>query len=84
MISVETRQLTKKYKEKTAVDKLDLTVGEGEFFALLGVNGAGKTTTVRMLSCLSKPTSGECFIMGHSCSAEQAEVKRIAALSPKS
>lgn len=83
MISVETRQLTKKYKEKTAVDKLDLTVGEGEFFALLGVNGAGKTTTVRMLSCLSKPTSGECFIMGHSCSAEQAEVKRIAAISPQ-
>ncbi|MGN1422732.1 MAG: ABC transporter ATP-binding protein [Oscillospiraceae bacterium] len=83
MISVETRQLTKKYKDKTAVDKLDLTVGEGEFFALLGVNGAGKTTTVRMLSCLSKPTSGECFIMGHSCAAESAEVKQIAAISPQ-
>lgn len=83
MTAAEAKQLTKKYNEKTAVDHLDLSVNEGEFFALLGVNGAGKTTTVRMLSCLSKPTSGECFIMGHSCKTESAQVKRLAAVSPQ-
>ena len=62
MNAIETKTLTKSYKSKTAVSELSLTVGEGELFGLLGVNGAGKTTTIRMLSCLSKPTSGECYV----------------------
>lgn len=83
MTAAETRSLTKKYKNKTAVNGLDLAVNDGEFFALLGVNGAGKTTAVRMLTCLSEPTSGECFIMGHSCKSDSAAVKRLAAVSPQ-
>ena len=83
MEMIETRNLTRKYGEKTAVNNLSLTVGEGELFALLGVNGAGKTTTIRMLSCLSKPTSGEAFVDGHSCSAESREVKQVIGLSPQ-
>ncbi len=83
MYAVETRALTKRYKNKTAVDSLDLKAEKGELFALLGVNGAGKTTTVRMLTCLSEPTSGECFICGHSCRNEQNEVKRLAGISPQ-
>lgn len=59
MIAIQTTNLTKKYKEKTAVDKLNLSIKQGELFSLLGVNGAGKTTTIKMLSCLSKPTSGD-------------------------
>lgn len=62
--AIETRKLTKKFGERIAVDNLDLTVGAGEVFALLGMNGAGKTTTVRMLCGLVKPDGGEAFIFG--------------------
>ena len=83
MNAVEIRNLTKKYKQKTAVDGISLTVAEGEMLALLGVNGAGKTTTVRMLSCLSEPTSGEAFICGHNCMTEKAAVKAVIGISPQ-
>ena len=56
MEAIKTVGLTKKYKNLTAVDGLDLSVERGELFSLLGVNGAGKTTTIKMLSCLTKPT----------------------------
>lgn len=55
MIAIQTFNLTKKYKEKIAVNALNLSVEQGELFALLGVNGAGKTTTIKMLSCLTTP-----------------------------
>ncbi|MBR4067385.1 MAG: ABC transporter ATP-binding protein [Clostridia bacterium] len=83
MNAIETRGLTKRFGKKTAVDHIDLTVGEGELFALLGVNGAGKTTTIRMLSCLSAPTEGECAVCGFDCSREQAQVKARIGLSPQ-
>ncbi len=83
MTAVQTKSLTKKYKEKTAVDALDLTVEEGELFALLGVNGAGKTTTIRMLTCLSKPTAGEAYICGHNTLTESTAVKALVGISPQ-
>ena len=83
MNAIETGKPTKRYKTKTAVSELDLTVKEGELFALLGVNGAGKTTTVRMLSCLSEPTSGECFVCEKSCIKEPQAVKEIIDISPQ-
>lgn len=83
MFAVETRGLIKKYKTKTAVSGLDLAVNEGEIYALLGVNGAGKTTTIRMLTCLSKPTAGECFVCGKNCVAEMSEVKSLTGISPQ-
>ena len=83
MSMIETKDLTRRYGEKTAVDRLSLTVEEGELFALLGVNGAGKTTTIRMLSCLSKPSSGEAFVDGYSCTAESKAVKQVIGLSPQ-
>lgn len=83
MIAVEAKGLTKRYKSKTAVDSLDLAVEDGELFALLGVNGAGKTTTLRMLSCLSAPTSGEAFICGKSCMTESTAVKGLIGISPQ-
>ena len=58
--AIETVKLTKRYQDKIAVDALNLTIGQGELFALLGVNGAGKTTTIKMLSCLLRPSSGVC------------------------
>ena len=75
--------LTKKYKDVTAVDGLDLSVRQGELFALLGVNGAGKTTTIKMLSCLSRPTSGEAYLGGKSIVSQPNEVKRIIGVSPQ-
>lgn len=83
MNAIEARKLTKKFGPKTAVDHVDLTVKEGELFALLGVNGAGKTTAIRMLSCLSAPTEGECFICGNSCLTEKAAVKSVIGISPQ-
>ena len=83
MIAVEAKELVKKYKNKTAVNSVSFTVEKGELFALLGVNGAGKTTTIRMLSCLSAPTSGEAFINGHSCKTESVTVKSKIGVSPQ-
>ena len=83
MYAIDTKGLTKVFGRKVAVDHIDLTVGEGELFALLGVNGAGKTTTIRMLSGLSAPTEGSCRVCGHDCAAEKAQVKSIIGLSPQ-
>ena len=83
MYAIQTENLTKKYKEITAVDGLCLQVAQGELFSLLGVNGAGKTTTIKMLSCLTQPTSGDAFILGKSICTDTAAVKSMIAVSPQ-
>lgn len=83
MNSVIINGLTKKYKDITAVDDLSLEIKQGELFSLLGVNGAGKTTTIKMLSCLTAPTSGDALLMGKSISKEPGEVKSLIAVSPQ-
>lgn len=83
MDAIKTDKLTKKYKDLTAVDSLDLCVEQGELFSLLGVNGAGKTTTVKMLSCLSRPTSGEAYLNGKSIVSDSSAVKSIIGVSPQ-
>lgn len=83
MDAIKTDKLTKKYKDLTAVDSLDLCVEQGELFSLLGVNGAGKTTTVKMLSCLSRPTSGEAYLNGKSIISDSSAVKSIIGVSPQ-
>ena len=83
MEAIRAVQLTKKYKDTTAVDRLDLQVLQGELLSLLGVNGAGKTTTVKMLSCLTQPTSGDAFLLGKSICKEAAAVKTLIAVSPQ-
>ena len=79
--AIRMTELTKKYGEKTAVDHLSLTVNEGEMFSLLGVNGAGKTTTIRMLSCLSAPTSGSAEIFGYDVVKDSDTVKSLVGIS---
>jgi len=59
---IETKNLTKKYNDLSAVDNLNLQIEEGEIFGLLGPNGAGKTTTLLMLTTLNPPTSGTAII----------------------
>ena len=83
MEAIKIEGLTKKYKEVVAVDNLSLTVYEGEIFSLLGVNGAGKTTTIKMLSCLTKPTDGDAFLLGSSILTESNAVKAKIAVSPQ-
>ena len=83
MTAIKTVGLTKKYKDLTAVDSLDLDIEQGEVFALLGVNGAGKTTTVKMLCCLTKPTFGDAFVFGNSVVKESAKVKARIGVSPQ-
>lgn len=83
MDAIRTAGLSKKYKDTTAVDGLDLTVFQGELFSLLGVNGAGKTTTIKMLSCLTRPTGGDAFLGGASIVSEPAKVKRLIGVSPQ-
>jgi ABC-2 type transport system ATP-binding protein len=83
MEAIKTLELTKRYKDLTAVDGLNLTVEQGELFALLGVNGAGKTTTIKMLSCLTRPDSGDAFLNGHSIISDTAQVKAIIGVSPQ-
>ena len=83
MYSIETLSLTKKYKDVTAVDGLDLKVRSGEIFSLLGVNGAGKTTAIRMLSCLTEPTSGTATVGGADLLRESERIKRMIGISPQ-
>ncbi len=83
MYAIETKNLTKKYKDLIAVDNLNLSIKEGELFSLLGLNGAGKTTTIKMLSCLIKPTSGDALIFDKSISNEFAKIKPLIAVSPQ-
>lgn len=83
MNAISTENLTKKYKDVIAVDNLCLTVESGELFSLLGVNGAGKTTTIKMLSCLTQPTSGDAFLNGKSILKDTSDVKSIIAVSPQ-
>ena len=83
MQAIKTTELVKRYKNITAVDKLDLEISEGELFSLLGVNGAGKTTTIKMLSCLTKPTQGDAFIGGYSITNQSEKVKQLIAVSPQ-
>ena len=83
MDAIRTENLTKKYKNLTAVDSLKLSVKQGELFSLLGVNGAGKTTAIKMLSCLTKPSGGDAFLLGKSIISDSAEVKSVIGVSPQ-
>ena len=83
MEAIKIFELTKKYKDLTAVDRLNLTIESGELFSLLGVNGAGKTTTIKMLSCLTTPTSGDAALFSKGIVKESAAVKEIIAVSPQ-
>lgn len=83
MEAIKAEGLTKKYKDITAVDNLDLKILQGELFSLLGVNGAGKTTTIKMLSCLTKPTNGDAKLLENSIITNESNVKKIIGVSPQ-
>jgi ABC-2 type transport system ATP-binding protein len=80
---IETKDLVKTYGKFVAVDKLNLSVNEGEVFGFLGPNGAGKTTTLLMLLGLTEPTSGVARICGFDSTREPIEVKRMTGYLPE-
>ena len=83
MYAIKTENLTKKYKDKTAVNGINLKINQGELFALLGTNGAGKTTTIKMLSTLILPTDGSIEINGMDMEADRQKIKEILNVSPQ-
>jgi ABC-2 type transport system ATP-binding protein len=80
---VETRDLSKRYREKLAVNSLTLTVQEGEIFGFLGPNGAGKTTTILMLLGLTEPSSGHVAVCGFDPTHKSLEVKKRVGYLPE-
>ena len=80
---IKINNLTKKYKEKVAVDNLNLEIETGELFSLLGTNGAGKTTTIKMLSTLILPTSGKAAIDNLDLVENSSEIRKIINISPQ-
>jgi len=81
---VVVRDLTRKFGDFTAVDRVTFTVEEGAIFGFLGPNGAGKTTTIKMLSGLLRPTSGEAQVAGLDVMVDPARVReRIGYMSQK-
>ena len=83
MLAIEANNLTKKFKDKTAVNSINLKINKGELFALLGTNGAGKTTTIKMLSTLILQTSGDIKIEGLDIIKDRQKIKEILNVSPQ-
>ena len=83
MYAIETKKLTKKFKDKIAVNNIDLKIQKGELFALLGTNGAGKTTTIKMLSTLIEPSSGDIKINDLDIIKDRQKIREILNVSPQ-
>ena len=82
--AIEITNLTKKFSDLTAVNSLNLTIEEGEIFALVGPDGAGKTTTMRMLSAIMDPTEGNATVAGYDIKTEGEKIREnIAYMSQK-
>lgn len=81
--AIETTNLTKVYKDFTAVNSLNLKIPDKTIFGMLGPNGAGKTTTIKMLTCLIQPTSGEATVGGYDVKKNPDEVRRLLGMVPQ-
>ena len=81
--AIETFDLTKRFNEHTAVDRLNLRVEEGTIHSLLGPNGAGKTTVLNMLSGILKPTGGSAKILGYDVEKEPEKAKSLVGYLPE-
>jgi len=82
-IVVETRDLTKRFKDVNAVNSLSMSVRKGEIYGFLGPNGAGKSTTIKMIMGLFEPTSGEAFVNGKPVSAGGEDLRRDIGFLPE-
>jgi ABC-2 type transport system ATP-binding protein len=80
---IEAQSLVKHYGEIYAVNGVSFEVREGETFGFLGPNGAGKTTTIRMLTGLSKPSSGKARVLGYAIEKEAIRAKKLMGVVPE-
>ena len=80
---LETHELTRRFGDLVAVDRVTLTVETGEVFGLLGRNGAGKSTLIKMLTTLLPPSSGAAEVGGYDLRREPARVRRIIGYVPQ-
>lgn len=83
MAEIEIKQLNKLYGNLHALKDISLGIEKNELFGLLGVNGAGKTTLIKILTCLSKQTSGEAYVHGFSVKDNPEKIKEIVDVSPQ-
>ena len=81
--AVDIRQVHKRYGDLHAVDGVDLSIGQGEFFGLLGPNGAGKTTLINLLAGLARPDSGQISILGHDVVKQYRTSRRLVGVVPQ-
>ncbi len=81
---IEAHNVTKRYGELTAIERVSFRVAEGEIVAFLGPNGAGKTTTMRILTCFMPATEGSARVAGFDCFDQPTEVKRRIGYLPES
>jgi ABC-2 type transport system ATP-binding protein len=79
---IELRNLTKRYGNLVAVNRLDLSIAPGEIFGFIGANGAGKTTTLRMMGGILAPTEGSVIIGGTDMATEPEKVKKSIGFIP--
>lgn len=82
-VAIAVQNLTKRYGDIGAVDRISFEVKEGEIFGFLGPNGAGKTTTIRILTGIIKPDEGKATIMGHDIGKEPLQAKQIMGIVPE-
>ena len=83
MAEIEIKQLNKLYGNLHALKDISLGIEKNKLFGLLGVNGAGKTTLIKILTCLSKQTSGEAYVHGFSVKDNPEKIKEIVDVSPQ-
>ncbi len=81
--AIQTRWLTRRFGELTAVDGVTFSVAQGQFFGFLGPNGAGKSTTIKMLTGLLEPSGGSIEILGQRFTADSLELKRQIGVVPE-
>lgn len=79
---IETRDLTKMYGDLYALNRLNLTLHQGDVYGFIGPNGAGKTTTMRILATLLNPTWGEAYVCGHSIYTGSKDIRRMIGYMP--
>lgn len=83
MDAIKVSNLTKQFKNVLAVNNISFNVKEGEIFGVLGLNGAGKTTTIKMMSGLTRPTSGNIKVFDYDIYKDINKIKSIIGVSPQ-
>jgi ABC-2 type transport system ATP-binding protein len=83
MQALRVRDVVKEYQKTQVLKGINMSIEEGEFYALMGPNGSGKTTLVSIIASVTPPTSGEVWVYGHNIRKEAEEVKKCISYLPE-